>query len=125
MRTALALCAAVALLAPTALAAHHEITMAGVYQTPDGAITMTFGADGQMDGLSPTGVHVRDTFVIESDQFTVTGADSHPVCPGAVGVYDLSKSEDGAITMTLVSEECELRGQGLNGAQWVEAEETE
>jgi hypothetical protein len=120
--TAAALGAAL-LLAPAALADHHEVTMAGVYQTPDGGITMTFGADGQMDGLSPTGVHVRDTFTIENGVYTVTGAESHPVCPGAVGVYELSQSEDGVITMTLVSEECELRGQGLNGAQWIKMEE--
>jgi hypothetical protein len=77
-------------------AAAQGVEMAGVYQTPDGAITMTFGADGQMDGLSPTGVHVRDTFTVVDDIYTVTGADSHPVCPGAVGVYELSETEDGS-----------------------------
>jgi hypothetical protein len=115
--------AATVLAAALGAAAQAEgIEMAGVYRTPDGAITMTFGADGQMDGLSPTGVHVRDTFTVENDVYTVTGADTHPVCPGAVGVYQLSE-EDGVITMTLVSDECELRSQGLNGAEWIKVEE--
>ena len=117
---ALASLAAAALLA-AASAADDAITMSGTYQTPDGAVTMEFGADGQMDGQSPTGVHVRDTFVIEDNVFIVTGADEHPVCPGAVGRYALSE-EDGVITMTLVSDECELRSQGMNGGQWVKAE---
>ncbi len=114
--------AAAVLAAAAAQADHHEIAMSGVYQTTDGVVTMTFGADGQMDGQSPTGVHVRDTFVIEDNQFIVTGAAEHPVCPGAVGVYDLSEA-DGVVTMTLVSDECELRAQGMNGGQWVKAAE--
>lgn len=110
-----------ALVASAALAA-DEVTMSGLYRTPDGAVTMMFGADGQMDGQSPTGVHVRDTFTIEHNVFTVTGAPDHPVCPDAVGVYALTE-EDGVITMTLISEECELRSQGMNGGQWVKVED--
>jgi hypothetical protein len=106
-----------------AAAAQEEITMAGVYRTPDGAVTMTFGADGQMDGMSPTGIHVRDTFVIEDNTFTVTGSDSHPTCPGAIGVYTLTEDDAGVITMTRVSDECQQRGDNLDGGQWVKVEE--
>ena len=113
-----------ALLATVAGADHHEITMSGVYQTPDGEVTMLFGEDGRMDGQSPTGVHVRDAFAIADNVFTVTGAPDHPVCPDAVGVYALSE-EDGVITLTLVSDECDLRAQGMNGGQWVKAEGAE
>jgi hypothetical protein len=116
---------AVAGTAGAAFAKDDAITMSGTYQTPDGAITMEFGADGQMDGQSPTGVHVRDTFVIEDNVFIVTGADEHPVCPGAVGRYQLSEDDDGVITMTLISDECDLRAQGMNGGQWVKVDGSE
>lgn len=124
MRIAVATCAAAALVAAAACAQPAEVTMSGVYRTPDGEVTMLFGEDGQMDGQSPTGVHVRDTFTIERNVFTVTGADDHPACPGAVGVYALTE-EDGVITMTLISDECELRAQGMDGGQWVKVEDAE
>lgn len=100
------------------------ITMEGVYRTPDGVVTMTFGADGQMDGDSPTGVHVRDTFVIEDNVFTLTAPDDHELCPSAVGRYALIEI-DGVITMGRLADECELRGDNLDGGQWVKAEGAE
>jgi hypothetical protein len=100
-----------------------SITMVGVYTNQDGMVRMTYGGDGQMDGLSPTGVYVRDTFTIdENNVFTVTAAADHPLCPSAVGKFQLSESE-GVVTMTLIEDECELRGQNLNGGSWTKVEE--
>lgn len=101
-----------------------SITMVGVYTNQDGMVRMTYGGDGQMDGLSPTGVYVRDTFTIdETNVFTVTAAADHPLCPSAVGKFQLTESEDGVVTMTLIEDECELRGQNLNGGSWTKVEE--
>jgi hypothetical protein len=105
-----------------AAVAAGPITMSGVYRTTDGKVTMTFGANGQMDGQSPTGVHVRDTFVIKDNTFTVTAAKDHPVCPSAVGVYTLTEDDKGVITMKLVSDACKLRSQGMNGGKWKKVE---
>ena len=114
---------AAALVAGAAFADHHEgVQLNGVYQTVNGDVTMAFGADGQMDGDSPTGIRVRDTFVIEDNVFTITAPDDHPMCPSAVGVFELAE-EDGVITMTKVTDECESRGNTLDGGQWVKVEE--
>ena len=83
---------AAALVAGAAFADHHEgVQLNGVYQTVNGDVTMAFGADGQMDGDSPTGIRVRDTFVIEDNVFTITAPDDHPMCPSAVGVFELAE----------------------------------
>jgi hypothetical protein len=101
-----------------------SITMAGVYTNQDGQVRMTFGADGQMDGQSPTGIHVRDTFTIdENNVFTVTASPDHRDCPNAVGKFQLTEDDAGVITMTLIEDQCELRGNNLNGGSWTKVEE--
>jgi hypothetical protein len=128
MRTAFGLAAA-AMLAASACAQDPDvqkgsITMAGVYVNQDGEVNMTFGADGQMDGLSPTGVHVRDTFTIdENNVFSLTAAADHPLCPSAVGRFQLTEDDAGVVTMTLIEDECEIRGNNLNGGSWTKLEE--
>ena len=43
-------------------------------------------------------------------------------CPDATGKYKIELSKDGnSLTLTLIEDPCENRGQALNGLKWIKA----
>lgn len=112
MRIVLAASVAATALAAGALALEGES-----FQPPDGGGVFTFGDDGMISGVTADGIEISDAYEVDGNTMTITAPSEHPICPDAVGVYTFEET-DTEVTFTLVSDECEARGEGMTLGPW-------
>lgn len=98
--------------------ASGALALEGDYTSADGAVTISFGADGShVVSVPAAGLTINATYTLEGDTLTLIPPAEDATCMGASGTYTVAETETDA-TFTVVEDACEQRATTMTAGAW-------